>query len=699
VSRRGSWILAILGALACSAGQVPASPEILTVAVQQTHSGSLAVNGNRSLLFVAHPDADSVSVISLATRLIQYEVLLAGAPPAKTAAGRYEPAVGPRALALDSTASTLYVTGQRSGYLYAIDVSSGSVKGNATVCSEPIGVLVSSDDANVFVACAQDDEVVEVRASDMTRTASATCPRKPWALAWAADGQTLLATHLLGGSPGGPPPATSPPTPATGPGVSVFTTTPLALKTTWNLADGAPRTTMGMVTNTDGEDPTEPHGQVRGIYDAVVRPGTSELWVAHLMLGTDTAQPVLDFQETVFPSLSILDDRGSPLARLSVSPNPGDGEAFGDIVSGPRALTFSDDGKLAFIVDADSEDVLVVDAQERVETQLIRPLPGHLPEGIVWAGGEIYVQERNTEDIAAFRVSDTDAGVSVVADGPAFSSLAVDPMPKNLRLGQQLFFSANSDDLPLTQNHWVACASCHLEGRIDAVTWRFLEGPRDTPTNAGGLLDTGFLFHTADRRQVQDYWRTINVEQGGNFNIDRPTQKPLLDDLAAYVNYAIPTPIPPSTDMTHSVRGAALASLRAQGETLFERIGCIGCHSGEARTDSGAGNPTLDLSGPTVSILTPGGVLLHDVGTCETTGPFPDVAHDDIDGDSRAACAFDTPALRGVWDSAPYFHDGSAATLEDVLPVMLRAVIASGRAAPVLSTGDQEALIEYLRSL
>ena len=50
-----------------------------------------------------------------------------------------------------------------------------------------------------------------------------------------------------------------------------------------------------------------------------------------------------------------------------------------------------------------------------------------------------------------------------------------------LRLGQHLFYSANSDEFPITQNHWVACASCHIEGRSDAVTWRFEQGPRDTP--------------------------------------------------------------------------------------------------------------------------------------------------------------------------------------------------------------------------
>jgi cytochrome c peroxidase len=438
---------------------------------------------------------------------------------------------------------------------------------------------------------------------------------------------------------------------------------------------------------------------VRGLYDAVVRPGTSELWVAHLMLGIDTPQPALDFQQTVFPSLSILDPGGNQLVRLSVVAHPGDGQAFGDVVSGPHALTFSSDGALAAVVDTDSEDVLVVDADRRIEAQLARPLPGHMPEGVVWVGDDLYVQERNTEDIAAMHVARTAGGVTIEAAGPPFPSLTKDPMPANLRLGQLLFYSANSDQYPLTQNHWVACASCHLEGRSDAVTWQFAQGPRDTPTNAGGLLDTGFLFRTADRRQVQDYWRTIDTEQGGHFNVDQPSQKPLLDALASYVNEAIPTPVPPSTDVDHALHGQALADLRSQGQGVFTRIGCDTCHSGPARTDSGAGNPKLDLTGPTVSSVTPGGVLLHDVGTCVTAGPTTDVAHDDISGDARDACAFDTPALRGLVDSAPYLHDGSVATLDDVVPIMLKAMATAGKPEPSLSTSDQRALLEFLRSL
>ena len=576
-----------------AAGAAGTSPGARAV---QAHTSPIAIDPTGKLLVVVHPDADSVSVVDLASRKIVHELLLAATAPGPDELGRYAPAVGPRALALDSTGRTLYVTGQWSGKVYAIDVASGTISRAtaAAVCSEPIGVLVSGDDAKVFVACAQDDEVVELAASDLSLVAAVPCPRKPWALAWAPDGTTLYATHLLG------------------PGVSAFATAPLALTTTFPLADGPA-----------GSAQTEPHGPVRGIYDAAVRPGTSELWVAHLMLGIDTPQPELDFQSTVFPALSILGPTGTQLARLSVQANPGDGQAFGDVVSGPHAITFSADGGLAFVADTDSEDVLIVDAAARVEAQIIRPLPGHMPEGIVWAAGEIYVQERNSEDVAAFKVGTGATGITVTPDGAPFATLAADPMPATLRLGQKLFFSANSDDVPLTQNHWVACASCHVEGRSDAVTWRFEQGPRDTPSNAGGLLDTGFLFRTADRNQVQDYWKTINVEQGGHFSVTNPAQKTLLDAIAAYVNDALPAPVPPSTDAGHTLQGTALASLRAQGETVFAQAGCGSCHRGPAKTDSGMGNPSLDLTGLVVATPTTGGVLLHDVGTCVSKRRLP----------------------------------------------------------------------------
>jgi cytochrome c peroxidase len=62
------------------------------------------------------------------------------------------------------------------------------------------------------------------------------------------------------------------------------------------------------------------------------------------------------------------------------------------------------------------------------------------------------------------------------------------------------------------------------------------------------------------------------------------------------------------------------------------------------------------------------------------------------------------PSLRGVWDAAPYFSDGSARTLEAALRRTdpgASAVHAPANAArpPAFSTDEQAALLAFLRSL
>ena len=450
-----------------------------------------------------------------------------------------------------------------------------------------------------------------------------------------------------------------------GPGVLALDAETLAEKSTWMIPDTAPKS-----------DPRLAHGEVRGLYDAALRPGTSELWIAHALLGTDTAQPELDFEREAFPSLSILQgDTYATTLSIDAQDVPGIDGSFGDVVSGPHAIAFTRDGMLALVVDTNSEDVLAVGAN-RVEAGLARPLPGHMPEGIVLSPDDqtAYIDERNTGDIAIVKIMRGAGGVTLVADG-AIPRLAADPMPAQLRFGQHLFYSANSDELAITKNHWIACATCHMEGRSDAVTWKFGQGPRDTPSNAGGMLGTGFLFRTADRNAVQDYWHTINVEQGGVFDpVINATQ---LDAITAYVNHGIPLPIPPTTDAAKVAAGAAVFA-RAD-------VGCASCHSGPRFTDSGAGNPTLDLAGT---------VVLHDAGTCNT-GAYPDVDHTDLQSHPRMACMFDTPSLSGVWSSPPYLHDGSAKTLHDVLE-LTRGKMGD---ITVLSAIEEEALEEYLKSL
>lgn len=61
---------------------------------------------------------------------------------------------------------------------------------------------------------------------------------------------------------------------------------------------------------------------------------------------------------------------------------------------------------------------------------------------------------------------------------------------------------------------------------------------------------------------------------------------------------------------------------------------------------------------------------------------------------SRSATKqYRTSPLRGVWQHAPYFHDGSAATLADVVRTY------NSRQALGLTALDQADMVQYLKSL
>jgi cytochrome c peroxidase len=95
--------------------------------------------------------------------------------------------------------------------------------------------------------------------------------------------------------------------------------------------------------------------------------------------------------------------------------------------------------------------------------------------------------------------------------------------------------------------------------------------------------------------------------------------------------------------------------LLERGGEVFAEQGCAECHVGPAGTN----------------------LQSYAVGT----GSDPDAL-------------YDTPSLRWLWLTAPYFHDGSAATLYDVF--MLRG---THQLIQTVSTEDIDALVAYLLSL
>ena len=635
-------------------------------------SQSLALSADGALLAVVNPDADSLSILDPNARTLLREIAL-GSRPQPLADGRYEPRLGPRSVDLSPNGQLAYVACQWAGQVWVVATDSGEIRRVVTVGAEPVAVLVHPEGRALYVSVYQSGEVVRLALDENGLPESEERPRtllrqhttdRPWGLALDGAGRTLYVTRFL-----------------LSPGIDLLDGETLAPIGQSDFADVPARGNRLLA-----------HGVARGLYSAAVRPRPDgageggELWVPHLLLATDVAQPALDFESTVFPALSLRGLDGGPREVLSVDSSlPGIDGQFADVVSGPRALSFTPDGNLALLVNMSSEDVLLVDANRRVQVGLLRPLPGDLPEGIVVSpdGTHAYIDERASADIAVLRISKDAATGSprVQLEGAPIARLAqADPMPAELRLGQRLFFSANSAEFAMTKNFWVSCASCHLEGRSDAVTWLFTQGPRDTPTNAGGTRGTGFLLRNAARNTVHQYDETIRIEQGGDIDDQRPADRGLLDALTAYVDRAIPFAKSPEVNVETGKPSAAAV----RGQAVFTRLGCVNCHSGPRYTDSGSGNASLSLSGE---------IRLHDIGTC-VRAPYADNEVKAADGSHRPACQFDTPSLNGLFDTPPYFHDGSAANLAAVIQHKLKFFD-----LPPPSDSERADLIAFLRSL
>lgn len=658
-------VLAALASLTAACGDEP----LRYPGDRPRQSQTLALDAAGRTLAVVNPDADSLSIVEVEGRRLVREIPL-GPRPTTAADGRFEPHHGPRGVDLSPDGRFAYIACQSSGRLLTVDVEAAAVVQELPLGAEPVSALVHPSGQILYVSLYQSGEVVRLPLvgglPDESGAQRRRTTDRPFGLALDAEAKRLYVTRFL-----------------LSPGLDVLDAETLAPLGQAGLDEVAPRGNKLLA-----------HGVPRGVYTAAVRPGAAgdgagEVWLPHLLLATDVAQPELDFESTVFPAISIRGPGGEPLTPVPLSTDsrlPKVDGAFADVVSGPRALAFTRAGDLALVVNMSSEDVLVIDTKKRVQVQIVRPLPGDLPEGIVLSpdGRLALIDQRASGDVAVLRIEPAEGSPSaarVQLEPQTIPRLsAADPMPAELRLGQRLFYSANSAEFPLTKNFWVSCASCHLEGRSDAVTWRFETGPRDTPSNAGGTAGTGFLMRNATRNQIQQYDETIRIEQGGDMDLSRPADRRLLDAIAAYVDHAIPLPRSPEID----VRTGQPSAAAVRGQAVFNSLGCDRCHGGPRYSDSGAGNPGLELSGP---------VMLHDVGTC-ATAPFADRTATARDGATRPACSFDTPGLRGVFDTAPYLHDGSAATLEDTIDHFVRFL----KLAP--PTAQQRAdLAAFLRSL
>ena len=191
---------------------------------------------------------------------------------------------------------------------------------------------------------------------------------------------------------------------------------------------------------------------------------------------------------------------------------------------------------------------------------------------------------------------------------------------------------------------------------------------------AYGLQGVGFETFTGDGSI--SYWNSyVGVSQmGGQGTFIDPRigltiiQKPdrVTPKLPALLQYqlSLPAPAPPA--------GSFDAAAASRGEQVFHgQAACGTCHIPPTYTDV--------LSGPDPSVP-----FLHNPGV---TGTEPFYAQ------RSATKMYRTSPLRGIWQHPPYFHDGSAATLQAVVDHYDQHFNLN------LSLEQKADLVEFLKSL
>ena len=241
-------------------------------------------------------------------------------------------------------------------------------------------------------------------------------------------------------------------------------------------------------------------------------------------------------------------------------------------------------------------------------------------------GKALYVANRLDDTISIVDTARAVAMATVPLDGPA------ELTPE--RRGERLFYSSM-----YAFGHQFGCANCHLDSTFDGLSW--------------DLEPDGFGIDIVDNRALEEIKDTAPYKWNGS-NPDLQTEcGPRTerfffrsqgfrgDDLEDLVKYIQSIPLRPNRyrlpdgELTApQLRGQGFFTRTAKkdGSPIPDSLQCFVCHSGPYYTNK----------------------RTADVGTGKSTDRSPLV---------------DTPQLTNVVNSAPYLHDGSARTLEEIWTV------------------------------
>jgi cytochrome c peroxidase len=177
-------------------------------------------------------------------------------------------------------------------------------------------------------------------------------------------------------------------------------------------------------------------------------------------------------------------------------------------------------------------------------------------------------------------------------------------------------------------------------------------------------------------KDTEDYHKLFQAAFGRDVNAEDLAQA-----LASYLR----TILSGDSPFDRYVNGAreALSAEARQGLELFRgKAHCTACHVGPNLTDEG----------------------FHNTGVAWRDGRFLDTGRFTVTGKEADRGAFKTPTLREVDRTAPYMHNGSLATLEEVIDYYNcggnRNPYLDAELRPLhLTAEEKQALVAFLRAL
>lgn len=272
---------------------------------------------------------------------------------------------------------------------------------------------------------------------------------------------------------------------------------------------------------------------------------------------------------------------------------------------------------------------------------------------------------------------------------------------RKVALGEKLFH-----DPRLSKNGRVSCASCHNlteKGGADGLQYSVGVSGEEGAVNSPTVFNTaGHFIYFWDGRaetledqidgpvshpdEMATNWPAIvaklkkDNEYSNLFNFiyqSPPTEQTIKDAIATFER-SLNTPNAP---FDQYLRGneKAISPVAAQGYKYFKSFGCAACHQGQ------------NIGGNMYQAFGVVGDYFKDRGTPMTK---EDLGRYNVTGDDWDKHVFKVPSLRNIELTAPYFHDGSAKTLEEAVNIMAKYQVGRN-----LNEEEHNAIVEFLKTL